>query len=46
MYMDGLPAYLIKSVTRPNLNIDPVTIDHINIKKNSVEVKQSGSTSQ
>ena len=36
MYMDGLPAYLIKSVTRPNLNIDPVTIDHINIKENSV----------
>ena len=33
MYMDGLPAYLIKSVTRPNLNIDPVTIDHINIKR-------------
>ena len=22
MYMDGVPAYLIKSVTRPNLNID------------------------
>lgn len=33
MYLDGLPAYLIKSVTRPNLNIDPVTIDHINIKR-------------
>ena len=33
MYMDGLPAYIIKSVTRPNLSIDPVTIDHINIKR-------------
>ena len=33
MYMDGLPAYLIKSVTRPSLNIDPVTLDHINIKR-------------
>ena len=28
-----LPAYLIKSVTRPNLNIDVQTIDHINIKR-------------
>jgi hypothetical protein len=33
MYMDGLPAYLIKGVTRPNLTIEPVTIDHINIKR-------------
>ena len=33
MYMDGVPAYLIKSVTRPSLNIDPVTLDHINIKR-------------
>lgn len=33
MYMDGLPSYLIKGVSRPNLNIDPVTIDHINIKR-------------
>lgn len=33
MYLDGLPSYMIKGVTRPNLNIDPVTIDHINIKR-------------
>lgn len=33
MYLDGLPAYLIKSVTRPNLSIDPQTLDHINIKR-------------
>jgi len=32
MYMDGVPAYLIKSVTRPNLTIDVQTMDHINIK--------------
>ena len=29
MYMDGVPAYLIKSVTRPNLTIDVQTMDHI-----------------
>ena len=33
MYMDGVPAYLIKSVTRPNLNIEVQTLDHINIKR-------------
>ena len=33
MYMDGVPAYLIKSVTRPNLTIDVQTMDHINIKR-------------
>ena len=33
MYMDGVPAYLIKGVTRPNLNIDVQTLEHINIKR-------------
>ena len=33
MYMDGVPAYLIKSVTRPNLNIEVQVLDHINIKR-------------
>jgi len=33
MYMDGVPAYLIKGVTRPNLTIEVNTLDHINIKR-------------
>lgn len=33
MYMDGLPAYLIKAVGRPSINIDPIVLDHINIKR-------------
>ena len=33
MYMDGLPAYIIKSVSRPNINIEATTIDHINVKR-------------
>tara|TARA_X000000950_G_C13748276_1_gene591528 strand:+ start:413 stop:988 length:576 start_codon:yes stop_codon:yes gene_type:complete len=33
MYMDGMPSYLIKGVSRPNLTIDPTTLDHINIKR-------------
>ena len=33
MYMDGVPAYLIKGVTRPNINIDVQTLEHINIKR-------------
>tara|TARA_Y100001933_G_scaffold264812_1_gene332773 strand:+ start:6942 stop:7433 length:492 start_codon:yes stop_codon:yes gene_type:complete len=33
MYMDGVPAYLIKGVGRPNITIDVNTLDHINIKR-------------
>lgn len=33
MYMDGVPAYLIKNVDRPNITIDVNTLDHINIKR-------------
>ena len=33
MYMDGVPAYLIKGVSRPNLTIEVNTLDHINIKR-------------
>ena len=46
MYMDGVPAYLIKSVTRPNLTIDVQTMDHINIKRKLRAEKQNGKTSQ
>ena len=33
LYVDGMPAYLIKGITRPSVNIEPITLDHINIKR-------------
>lgn len=33
MYVDGLPAYLIKNVSRPSLSSEKVTMDHINIQR-------------
>lgn len=33
MYIDGIPAYLVKAMTRPTLAIDVQTLDHINIKR-------------
>ena len=33
MYIDGIPAYMIKTASRPTLNNNPVTIDHINLKR-------------
>jgi len=33
MYIDGIPAYLIKTAGRPQLNNNPITIDHINLKR-------------
>lgn len=33
MYIDGVPAYLIKAAGRPSLNVGSITLDHINIKR-------------
>ena len=33
MYIDGIPAYLIKTAGRPQINNNPITIDHINLKR-------------
>lgn len=33
MYIDGIPAYLIKTAGRPQLNNNPITIDYINLKR-------------
>lgn len=33
MYIEGVPAYLIKGVTRPNITFNPITLDHINVKR-------------
>ena len=33
MGIDGIPAYLIKAAGRPQLNNNPITLDHINLKR-------------
>ena len=33
MYMEGIPSFVIKSVSRPNLTINKVTLDHMNLKR-------------
>lgn len=33
MYIEGVPAYLVKGATRPNINFNPITLDHINVKR-------------
>jgi len=33
MYIEGVPAYLIKAAARPNISFDPITMEHINVKR-------------
>jgi hypothetical protein len=33
MFIEGIPAYLIKAANRPDINNNVVTIDHINVKR-------------
>ena len=33
MYIDGIPAYMIKAASRPNINNNVITLDHINLKR-------------
>ena len=33
MYIDGIPAYLIKKVSRPSVTFGDITLDHINVKR-------------
>ena len=33
MEIDGIPAYLIKTVARPSIQFESVTLDHINVKR-------------
>ena len=33
MYIDGIPAYIVKKVGRPNVSFNDVTLDHINVKR-------------
>ena len=33
MYIDGIPAYLIKKISRPSITFGEVVLDHINVKR-------------
>ena len=33
MYIDGIPAFLVKKISRPNVQFGDVTLDHINVKR-------------
>lgn len=33
MYIDGIPAYMIKAASRPTINNNAITLDHINLKR-------------
>ena len=33
MFIDGIPAYLIKKIQRPNIPFGEVVLDHINVKR-------------
>ncbi len=33
MYIDGIPAYLIKAAARPTIVNNAITLDHINLKR-------------
>ena len=33
MYIDGIPAFLVKKIGRPNVSFGDVTLDHINVKR-------------
>ena len=33
MYIDGIPTFMIKMANRPSLNLNTITLDHINVKR-------------
>lgn len=33
MYIEGVPAYLIKGASRPNVTFNAITLEHINVKR-------------
>ena len=33
MFIDGIPAYLIKKIQRPQISFGEVVLDHINVKR-------------
>ena len=33
MYIEGIPAYLIRAVARPQITFEEIVLDHINVKR-------------
>ena len=33
MEIDGIPAYLVKTMQRPSISFETITLDHINVKR-------------
>lgn len=33
MYINGLPSYLVKGSNKPTINLNPITLEHINMKR-------------
>ena len=33
MEIDGIPAFLVKTMARPSINFETITLDHINVKR-------------
>ena len=33
MYVEGIPAYLIKATNRPSISFETITLDHMNVKR-------------
>lgn len=43
MYIEGVPSYLIKGATRPNITFNEIVLDHINVNR---KVKGKGNWEQ
>ena len=41
MNIEGIPAFLVKTTGRPNITLNEVALDHINVKR-YVKEKQNG----
>ena len=33
MYIEGVPAYMIKAAKRPSIQFEEIVLDHINVKR-------------
>jgi hypothetical protein len=33
MYIEGVPTFMVKGAGRPNITFNPITLDHINVKR-------------
>ena len=33
MEIDGIPSYMIRTASKPSITFEPITLDHINLKR-------------